>query len=36
MEPYFEEIKKLMPDLPICIGGAGYAVAGTDDCKPER
>ena len=21
MEPYFEEIKKLMPDLPICIGG---------------
>jgi anaerobic magnesium-protoporphyrin IX monomethyl ester cyclase len=21
MEPYFEEIKKLCPDLPICIGG---------------
>lgn len=21
MEPYFEEIKKLMPDMPICIGG---------------
>ncbi|NKB32081.1 MAG: radical SAM protein [Pseudomonadales bacterium] len=21
MEPYFEEIKKLMPELPICIGG---------------
>lgn len=21
MEPYFEEIKKLVPDLPICIGG---------------
>ena len=21
MEPYFEELKKLMPDLPICIGG---------------
>ena len=21
MEPYFEELKKLLPDLPICIGG---------------
>jgi radical SAM superfamily enzyme YgiQ (UPF0313 family) len=21
MEPYFEELKKIMPDLPVCIGG---------------